>query len=112
MTAEGRPRAGELIAWKMSECIDCEFHNQCPRKLANLVLCFKEDGLQDSVSVEALIKRTIRFLCKKQKKDRKSEHREFIAKRRHSWWAPKNVEATLVCSDPLEYVECQKSASP
>lgn len=113
MITEGRPPARELIAWKKSECVDCEFRSQCPEKLANLVLCYGEDGLQDSISVEALLKRTIRFLCKKQKKDRRDQHRGFIANKRRSWTLfPRKLEAKLICSDPLEYVECQKFASP
>jgi hypothetical protein len=106
-----RPRARELMAWKKSECVDCEFSPSCPQKLSNLILCYNEDGLHNCSDPGALIKRTIRFLCRKRKKERRDAHRGFIAKKRERWgFMGRSKEATITCSDMTEYIACQKSA--
>lgn len=100
----------ELMVWKHSECIDCEFTLTCPKGLDNLKMCFSEDGLNNSRTVDALIKRTIRFVCKERRNERRGVHQENINKRRSLWSiAPKCIDAVMHCSDIEEFVACQKS---
>lgn len=100
----------ELLAWKHSECVDCAYAPSCPQKLGNLRMCFEEDGLNKSSTTEALIKRTIRFICKARKFERKLVHEHNIRKKKDSFWGfgPRPLEAVMCCSDMEEFVECQK----
>jgi hypothetical protein len=103
-------RGSELLAWKHSECVGCEFASTCSHKVGNLTICFEEDGMFDSDTTDALLKRTIRFICKARKFERKLVHEGNIIKKKTSLWlvGSKPLEAVMDCSDMKEFVECQK----
>lgn len=109
MNKQPLPESRELLVWKYSECVDCEFASSCPKKVDNLRMCFGEDGLDTNRDVKALIKRTIRFICKARKNIRRHEHQENVRKRGSVWYGPKPLEAIMSCSDIEEFVACQKS---
>lgn len=98
----------ELMVWKDSECEDCEFSLSCPQGYSNIKICFEEDGLSSARTRKALIKRTIRFISRSRKKERRRENKNNIKNHIHLYKESRIIDAVVNCSDIKEYVACQK----
>jgi hypothetical protein len=106
----------QLRDWKNSECVACSSNSICPKTVRNIKLCF-EEGPSSSVADfrTALIIRTMRVTCSKQRKKRRSlqgVRGPQTSWTQHSGWTqqpPRTRAASLYCSDKKEFSECLAS---
>lgn len=104
-------QAREIIAWRYSECPNCEFQGACDKSSANLKLCFEEDLYnQQKDTVEGLLIKSLRFMVSLRRKQRREAQKKQTASKWSRTWknltTPKDRKATLYCADLKEYSEC------
>lgn len=100
--------AKDIIAWKHAECPDCEFNTGCPRTIKNIEVCFMEDRSTFKGDVLSyLVKRTIRFLCALDRRERREDQGGQWRAARSRTEAQYN--AFLYCADRKEFSVCRRS---
>ena len=111
-----RRRPGELILWRYSECPDCEFVEQCPRKVANLTTCLNEfEDLFSEDPIGLLARRTTQALTMEMR--RKGKVNLNSGPRRIGFMFPNtpsvryNSNAHLTCTDSVEFIKCLPARS-
>ena len=98
----------QLRIWKESECEECAFTSACTKSVKNLGLCFNEDGAGGD-DLGALIKRTLRVMCNKQRKHRRANPPTQGDRYKPYGFTPPRREATLICSNKEEFSACLQS---
>jgi len=102
----------QIRDWRDSECQECSSKSICPGSISNIKMCL-EEGPSNDVSDfrSALIIRTMRVMCSKQRKMRRSMQGvkgPSLGKQR-GWGSNRPVRtraAHIYCSDRKEFSRC------
>jgi hypothetical protein len=96
----------ELSVWRHIECRDCPFTKNCPKEEGNLKACALEDRISfRSKPLGYLIKRTLRYLCAEDRRQRREKQRR--AEEKAEQLKREKYNAILVCADSKEFSTCQ-----